>query len=108
MEVRKVVPSAGGPPRLDLYVYCNENVKDKLWLCNVNFTVHCGYSNPLTGDGRRTKFDAVCHHEYGPLYGFNTYYWVLEDIADDLERQPKEMKLIGIRLDVKITNIQKR
>ena len=105
MEVRKVVPTAGGPPRLDLYVYCNENVKDKLWLCNVHFSVCCWYISQLRL--RRTS-NFACGNEYGPLNGFNTYYWVLEDIADGLQRQPKEMEQIRFRLFIKIMHIQKR
>ena len=42
MEVHKVVKEPNEPPKLDLYVFCNEEVKDELWLCKVLFSVHSG------------------------------------------------------------------
>jgi hypothetical protein len=88
---------AAKPAKLDLYIYCNEDVKDYLWLCKVLFTVHSGTLEP---EHRLT-------YSYNHFYGFNTYYWILLDIFDQ-ECHEMSNGPIEIKLDLKIYRTQKR
>ena len=93
MEVQKVAREKDDsePPKLDLYVYCNEEVKDQLWLCKVLFSVHSGHVDP----------ESKLTYSYNYFYGFNSYYWILLDIFDQTSFQKDEP--IEIKLDIKIS-----
>jgi hypothetical protein len=109
MEVEKASSEWEG--YLNLKVCCNEGIKETLWLCKVDFSVRSGYDSDPDPDNKES-----C--SFGPFYGFNTNYWILNNIfcvgtKENFDSDDEEgvgywlADQIDIELNIKISHVQK-
>jgi hypothetical protein len=77
------------------HVYCNEDVKDRLWLCKVQIK----FETWVNGADRPLAIRSLCD-----FFGFNSYFWIWRDFNFDLVKE-LEKNPIELKMEVKVCQV---